>query len=126
MSEEMKDTFDFETPSPDPDAPENAEPNGLETRVIEVLHTIYDPEIPVDIYELGLIYNVAIHDGNKVAIVMTLTSPGCPVAGSMPKEVADKVRAIEGVTGADIDLVWEPPWTPDMMSEAARLELDVF
>jgi FeS assembly SUF system protein len=95
----------------------------LRERVIEMLHTVYDPEIPVDIYELGLVYEVDVRDGGAVYIRMTLTSPMCPVAESLPPEVEAKVRGVAGVTDVDIDLVWEPPWHPKMMSEAARLEL---
>jgi len=94
--------------------------------VIEVLRTIYDPEIPVNIYELGLVYEVEVSDDAKVDVKMTLTSPACPVAGSLPGEVEMKVRAVEGVRDAHIDLVWDPPWSQDMMSEAARLQLGFF
>jgi FeS assembly SUF system protein len=98
-------------------------PEELTARTIEVLKTCYDPEIPVDIYELGLIYKVEADADGKVAIQMTLTSPACPVAGSLPGEVEAKLRSIPGVSDARIDLVWEPPWNPSMMSEAAKLEL---
>jgi FeS assembly SUF system protein len=91
--------------------------------VIEMLRTCYDPEIPVDIYELGLIYQVDVDEAGKVSIRMTLTSPMCPVAGSLPGEVEAKVRSVPGVTDAAIDLVWEPPWDPSLMSEAAKLQL---
>lgn len=91
--------------------------------VIEALKTVYDPEIPVDIYELGLVYEVRVEDPGAVTIRMTLTSPMCPVADSLPPEVERKVSAIPGVASARIDLVWDPPWNPSMMSEAARLEL---
>jgi len=91
--------------------------------VVDVLKTVYDPEIPVDIYELGLVYDVNVEEGGAVAIRMTLTSPMCPVAESLPPEVEEKVRGVAGVTDVKIDLVWEPPWTPSLMSEAARLEL---
>lgn len=97
--------------------------NNLETKVIEVLKTIYDPEIPVDIYELGLVYDVKIDENNKVDIEMTLTSPNCPVAESLPKEVGDKVREMEEVSDAEVKVVFEPPWDKDMMSEEAKLEL---
>jgi len=95
----------------------------LEGRVIEALREIFDPEIPVNIYELGLIYDVDITGMNEVRIQMTLTSPHCPVAESLPIEVETKTKAVDGVTDVAIDLVWEPPWTPDRMSEAAKLEL---
>lgn len=95
----------------------------LEMKVVEVLKTIYDPEIPVDVYELGLIYEVRINDDNFVEIDMTLTSPNCPVAESMPLEVEGKTSEIEGVTGAKVNIVFDPPWDKDMMSEEAKLEL---
>lgn len=97
--------------------------NDLENKVVEVLKTIYDPEIPVDVFELGLIYEVSIDENKNVSIDMTLTSPNCPVAETMPKEVEDKVSAIEGVTSAKVNIVFDPPWDKDMMSEEAKLEL---
>ena len=93
-----------------------------QNQVIEVLKTIFDPEIPVDIYELGLIYEVKISAEGKVDIDMTLTSPNCPVAESLPKEVEDKVAEMEGVESAKVQIVFDPPWTQDNMSEAAKLE----
>ena len=95
----------------------------LKSQIIEVLKTCYDPEIPVDIYELGLIYKIEHDAAGSVVITMTLTSPMCPVAGSLPIEVENKVAAIDGVTQAKVELVWDPPWDPDRMTEAARLEL---
>jgi FeS assembly SUF system protein len=95
----------------------------LEGEIIERLRTVYDPEIPVSIYEMGLVYAVEIADGGEVTIRMTLTSPMCPVAESLPIEVEEKVRSVDGVTNVTIDLVWEPVWTPEMMTDAARLEL---
>ena len=98
----------------------------LRDRVIGVLKTCYDPEIPVDIYELGLIYDVDAEDETgKVAIRMTLTSPMCPVAEILPPEVESKVRALDGVSEATVEVTWEPPWNPGMMSEAARLDLNM-
>lgn len=94
-----------------------------EEQVIEVLRTCYDPEIPVNIYELGLIYEIKVTPSNEVHIKMTLTSPHCPAAGSLPFEVESKVRAISGVTNVVVDVVWDPIWNPSMMSEAAKLEL---
>ena len=94
----------------------------LKEKVIETLKTCYDPEIPVDIYELGLIYDVRVEDAD-VSITMTLTSPMCPVAESLPPEVEAKVRAMPEVSGARVEVTWDPPWNPEMMSEAARLEL---
>lgn len=111
------------------DSPTNAEPPTsieaaqLEGRIIEAISTIYDPEIPVNIYELGLIYDLQIAADDRVRVEMTLTSPACPVAGSLPGEVEQKVRDVEGVRDVVLDLVWDPPWTPERMSEAARLEL---
>jgi FeS assembly SUF system protein len=95
----------------------------LKQGVVDVLKTVYDPEIPVDIYELGLVYDVNVEESGAVAIRMTLTSPMCPVAESLPPEVEEKVRGVAGVKDVKIDLVWDPPWTPSLMSEAARLEL---
>ena len=94
-------------------------------QVIAVLKTIFDPEIPVDIYELGLIYEIEVNDEGFVNIDMTLTSPNCPVAESLPKMVKDNVLKIEEVSEVDLKLVWNPPWTKDMMSEAAKLELNL-
>jgi len=95
----------------------------LENKVVEVLKTIYDPEIPVDIFELGLIYEVRIDEDKNVDIEMTLTSPNCPVAESLPKEVEDKIATIETVQSAKVHIVFDPPWDKDMMSEEAKLEL---
>lgn len=95
----------------------------LENTIVEVLKSIFDPEIPVDIYELGLIYEVKIDADKNVAIDMTLTSPNCPVAETMPKEVEDKVGEIVGVKSSKVDIVFDPPWDKDMMSEEAKLEL---
>ena len=95
----------------------------LENTIVEVLKSIFDPEIPVDIYELGLIYEVKIDADKNVAIDMTLTSPNCPVAETMPKEVEDKVGEIEGVKSSKVDIGFDPPWDKDMMSEEAKLEL---
>jgi FeS assembly SUF system protein len=91
--------------------------------VMTALATVYDPEIPVDITALGLIYDVAIDAQGVTAIKMTLTSPNCPAAEMLPSEVESKARAVDGVTSVDLEIVWDPPWSPDMMSEAARLEL---
>ena len=97
--------------------------NELRNRIVEVLHTIYDPEIPVNIYEIGLIYEVTVDDDGKAHILMTLTSPMCPVAESLPPEVEAKVRTVEGVAEARVEVTWDPPWSPDKMTEAAKLEL---
>ena len=95
----------------------------LEDKIVTMLKSIYDPEIPVDIFELGLIYEVRIDKENNVQIEMTLTSPNCPVAESLPKEVEDKVAAIEEVVSCKVNIVFDPPWDKDMMSEEAKLEL---
>lgn len=97
----------------------------LEKSVIEVLRTCYDPEIPVNIYELGLIYKVEVDPASNVKVVMTLTSPMCPVAGSLPPEVEAKIWNLPGVASAKVEVVWDPPWTPAMMSEAAKLQLNM-
>ena len=95
----------------------------IERDVVETLKSVYDPEIPVNIYELGLIYNVEVRDDRSVEVRLTLTSPMCPVAGSLPPEVEVKVAKVAGVTASIVELVWDPPWHPGMMSEAAKLEL---
>lgn len=95
----------------------------LENKIVSMLKTIYDPEIPVDIFELGLIYEVKIDKDKNVEIDMTLTSPNCPVAESLPKEVEDKVASVEGVISAKVNIVFDPSWDKDMMSEEAKLEL---
>ncbi len=98
-----------------------------EAAIVDALKTVYDPEIPVDIYELGLVYDIGIEPEGRVAIKMTLTAPGCPVAGSMPQMVEDAIRLrVPGVTEVDVELVWDPPWDYTRMSEAARLELNMF
>ena len=99
------------------------DPKQLETDVIEAIKTCYDPEIPVNIYDLGLIYSVKVRDAAAVDVTMTLTSPACPVAGSLPGEVEAKVRGVPGVSEAKVELVWDPPWTMDKLSDEARLEL---
>ena len=95
----------------------------IHDEVITMLKTIFDPEIPVNIYELGLIYDVEVSPGGGVQIRMTLTSPACPVAGSLPPEVEEKVRQVPGVTEANVEVVWDPMWNQDMMTEEARLQL---
>ncbi len=95
----------------------------IEGEIIDVLKTVFDPEIPVNIYDLGLIYEVNVNDDGKVIIVMTLTTPNCPVAESMPQEVYDKVSAVEGVKHVDVNLTFDPPWNKDMLSDEALLEL---
>jgi len=99
--------------------------NKIKEKIILEIKKIYDPEIPVNIYDLGLIYKIEIDEKNKVSIDMTLTSPNCPVAESLPVDVKDKVKKIEGVSDVDLKLVWNPPWTQDKLSEAAKLELNL-
>lgn len=101
-------------------------PLAVEAEVIEALRLVYDPEIPVNIYELGLIYDIDVDTHGFVDIEMTLTSPACPVAGTLPGEVEAKVRQVEGVSNVHVELVWEPPWSMDRMSEEAKLELGFF
>ncbi len=101
-------------------------PQNLEDQVTDALRTVYDPEIPVNIYELGLVYGIDIQPGGHVVIRMTLTAPGCPVAGSLPIEVESKVAGIPGVNSAKVEIVWDPPWNPDMISEAGKLQLGMF
>ncbi|MCH8918377.1 MAG: SUF system Fe-S cluster assembly protein [Proteobacteria bacterium] len=104
-------------------APESGDTGALKQAVIEMLATVTDPEIPVNIYELGLIYEVEINADGDARVVMTLTTPNCPVAESMPGEVEDRVGSVPGIRSVSVELVWDPPWTPDRMSEAAKLEL---
>ena len=118
-------TVEAAPPAPEgpPEAGSASGPTGLRDKVIEELRTVYDPEIPVNIYELGLIYDVDVDAEGRVGIRMTLTSPMCPAAEMLPPEVETKARAVDGVTSVALELVWDPPWTPDMMSEAAKLDL---
>ena len=97
----------------------------LKEKIIVEIKKIYDPEIPVNIYELGLIYDITVDEKNNVKVNMTLTTPNCPVAESLPKEVKDSIMQLEEVDKVDLDLVWEPPWDKSMMSEAAKLELNL-
>jgi FeS assembly SUF system protein len=113
-----------ETPNLGPvDAARTAE---LQPDIVEALKTVYDPEIPVDIYELGLIYEILADAGSRVLVKMTLTSPACPSAQQIPSEVRYKVKAVPGVADAWVEIVWDPPWTKDRMSEAAKLQLGFF
>jgi FeS assembly SUF system protein len=98
----------------------------LRERIVLALKTVYDPEIPVDIYELGLIYGIDVSPERDVVVQMTLTAPACPAAEMLPPEVEQKVASVEGVASAKVEIVWEPPWNKDMMSEAARLHLGFF
>lgn len=102
--------------------PSNTE-HPLHEAIVEACRSVYDPEIPVNIYDLGLIYTIEINDENEVHVIMSLTAPGCPVAGEMPGWVADAIEPLPGVKQVDVDLAWEPPWGMEMMSDEARLEL---
>ncbi|MFM7748611.1 MAG: SUF system Fe-S cluster assembly protein [Bacteroidota bacterium] len=95
----------------------------MQDSVLNIIKTIYDPEIPVNIYDLGLIYNIEVQQGGKVLVIMTLTSPSCPVAGTLPGEVEDKIRGVHGVNEVKVELTFDPPWSQDLMSEEAKLEL---
>jgi FeS assembly SUF system protein len=97
----------------------------IKNKVIEAIKKIYDPEIPVNIYELGLIYKIEVDQKNKVTVDMTLTSPNCPAAESLPSQVKEDIMGLDGVSEVDLNLVWEPPWDKDKMSEAAKLELNI-
>ena len=99
--------------------------DNLKSRVIEEIKKIFDPEIPVNIYELGLIYKLEVAEENKVNVDMTLTSPNCPVAESLPNQVKENIMKVEGVSDVNLNIVWEPPWSKDKMSEAAKLELNL-
>jgi FeS assembly SUF system protein len=113
------------TPEAAPEDDSTSPTASIRDEVIEVLKTIYDPEIPVNIYELGLIYDIELDESNFVKIQMTLTSPACPVAGSLPPEVENKASMVPGVSGAKVDLVWDPPWDMSKMSDAAKLQLNL-
>ncbi len=98
----------------------------IKDKIVEAVRTCFDPEIPVNIYELGLIYDVDVAESGDVKIKMTLTSPACPAAGSLPPDVQDKVSAIPGVKSCKVEIVWDPPWTPERMSDAAKVQLGMF
>jgi FeS assembly SUF system protein len=98
----------------------------LKPGIVEAISTVYDPEIPVNIWELGLIYDIVVDANNVAAVTMTLTAPGCPAAQSLPGEVTEKVKSVPGVSDAKVEVVWEPPWSKDRMSEAARLQLGLW
>ena len=104
-------------------ADDTIDPKAIEEKVVNAIRTVYDPEIPVNIWEVGLIYAVDVDPSGNVTVTMTLTSPACPVAESLPIEVQDKVERVPGVASARVNLTWDPPWNPDMMSEAAKLHL---
>ena len=109
--------------APEVSAASGAEADALKTRVVEAVKTCYDPEIPVNIYELGLIYDISVSPSSEVSVKMTLTSPACPAAMVLPGEVEDKIRLMAKPKDVTVEVVWDPPWNPDMMSEAARLQL---
>jgi FeS assembly SUF system protein len=124
-------------PDPAPDAPgatadaaglmpDLARTEALKPAIVDAIRTVFDPEIPVNIYELGLVYDVFVDASGVAGIRMTLTAPGCPAAQSLPVEVAEKVRAVPGVTDAKVDVVWDPPWSKDLMSDVAKLQLGMW
>lgn len=110
---------------PEPENQDSPEIAVLREYIIDAMKSCYDPEIPVNIYDLGLIYKIDIADDGKVHVIMTLTAPGCPAAGVLPGEVEQKVRSVPGVSDVQLDLVWEPPWDQSKMSQAARLQLGI-
>ena len=117
------------TPETTPPTPLVVDPRNTEVlrpAIVQAISTVFDPEIPVNIWELGLIYDIAVDAASAAVITMTLTAPGCPAAQSLPLEVAAKVKAVPGVTDAKVDIVWEPGWTKDRMSEAAKLQLGMW
>jgi FeS assembly SUF system protein len=119
-----------ESPAPTSDATalvrDTARTDELSPQIVDAIRTVYDPEIPVNIWEMGLIYDVLVDASGVAGIRMTLTAPGCPAAQSLPVEVANKVKAVPGVVDAKVDVVWDPPWSKDMMSEAAKLQLGLW
>lgn len=117
---------DFEGPMHESTPNLSIEQKLIEGKVVAAVRNIYDPEIPLNIYDLGLIYKIELDPENRVKVQMTLTAPGCPVAGSLPAEVERKIEAVEEVKSAEVELVWDPPWSKDRMSEAARLTLGLF
>lgn len=119
----MDEVLQNTAPETAPDGDAAGGPEALKREVIAAISECYDPEIPVNIYDLGLIYDVSVLEGSKVELVMTLTSPHCPVAEILPAQVKSRVELVEGVDEVELELTWDPPWEPDMMSEAAKLEL---
>ena len=118
-----KENTDIEIPETVPDHVQDTPDDDLYNRIVESLREIYDPEIPVNIYDLGLIYHIEVHDDNSVDVLMTLTAPNCPAAGVLPGQTEDAVRETEGVESVNLEMTFEPPFSPEMMSEEARLEL---
>ena len=125
MTPEDNEAPEPENPSDDLPGPEDRELTPLEEDIRLVLKSVYYPEVPVDIYDLGLVYNFCVNCEGKVDVKMPLTSPACPVAGTLPIEVESKIKDIVGVTQCNVDLVWDPPWNPSMMTEAAKLKLNL-
>ena len=125
MTPEDNEAPETENPSDDLPGPEDRELTPLEEDIRLVLKSVYDPEVTVDIYDLWLVYNFCVNCEGKVDVKMTLTSPACPVAGTLPIEVESKIKDIVGVTQCNVDLVWDPPWNPSMMTEAAKLKLNL-
>ncbi len=129
MSAEHQGHHQAPPPAPAGFRPEHAreEPRSeLEQRIVDAVKTVYDPEIPVNIYELGLVYELVVTPEGAAHLRMTLTSPACPVAGSLPGDVENTVRKVEGVTAVKVEVTWDPPWAPEMMTDAARLQLGMF
>ena len=119
-------TVDPDSPAPPTPIEDPIDPEKVKLAIVEALKTVYDPEIPVDIYELGLIYKVDVSQDGDAHVEMTLTAPACPAAGMLPGEVEMRVSQVPGVKTAKVDVVWEPPWSKDRMSEAAKLQLGLF
>ncbi|HXH28446.1 MAG TPA: SUF system Fe-S cluster assembly protein [Candidatus Polarisedimenticolia bacterium] len=116
---------DFKPAHARPGRAQDPASKAIESQVIEALRSTYDPEIPVNIYELGLVYDIDVQPDGRVAVQMTLTSPMCPVAGTLPGDVEARIRAIPGVSDARVDVTWDPPWGPDKMTEAAKIQLNM-
>lgn len=115
-----------ETQASSPNQPRKLTPQELEPFIVDALKNVYDPEIPVNIYDLGLIYDIQVNEDGLVHVVMTLTTPGCPVAQTFPETVAAHVKAVPGVADCTVEITWDPPWTQDRLSEVARLQLGLF
>jgi len=118
-----KENTEIELPETVPDHLQNTPDDDLYQRIVESLQEIYDPEIPVNVYDLGLVYQIDVHEDNHVDVLITLTAPNCPAAGVLPGQMEDAVRETEGVKSVNLEMTFEPPFSPEMMSEAARLEL---
>ncbi len=124
-----EETHNIEASEPTPQKPSSEDPidtEAVKEEIVKALKTVYDPEIPVDIYELGLIYDIKVKEDGNTYVQMTLTAPNCPAAGILPGQVESSARSVEGVYDVELDLVFDPPWTPERMSEAAKLELGMF